>query len=350
MSVPVRFVYLALIATSWGIQGIQGQRIIQVLVGQQGDFYDPTVVLAGQGDVVRFFFFGVAHGVAQTSFENPCVPLLGGFSSGVTGGQIADAAKGLIPFWDLKIVNATMPIWYYCPVTRPSSHCAAGMGGVINPPGMGTDAVASFTNSAKQFTGTPIPAGTVLSGIGAFATAPPAASELVTPVTSTSSTMPTTSSPTTSSLSPGEDSRPSSSNIPAIIGGTVAGVVAVLAAIIVIIRVVRRRHRRSQESIVEAYDYPKRPTFPPMTDPRFRGRGKHTIHNATSAEQFMPITVGHAENPDDGRAVNLNSLANEVAAVLLRNASNSRAEAIFGQSARAQDEAPPSYRSDLGDP
>ncbi|KAK7045990.1 hypothetical protein VNI00_006985 [Paramarasmius palmivorus] len=259
------------------------------------------------------------------------------------------------------------------------------MGGVINPPGMGTDAVASFTNSAKQFTGTPIPAGTVLSGIGAFATETPAASELVTPVTSTSSTMPATSSPTTSFIPTSEDSRSSSSNVPAIIGGTVAGVVAVLAAIIVIIWVVRRRPQRSQESIVEAYDYPQGPTSPPMsarsdmskfseqqtatptlgalypvrrseaehstssaTDPRFRGSGKHTIRNATSAEQLTPVTGSHVENPDDERAGNLNSLAKEVAAVLLRNASNSRAEANSSQGARERDEAPPRYRSNLG--
>jgi hypothetical protein len=46
-----------------------------------------------------------AHSVTQTSFDNPCFQLPGGFSSGIHGVQNISVAAP--PFWDLMITNVS---------------------------------------------------------------------------------------------------------------------------------------------------------------------------------------------------------------------------------------------------
>jgi len=146
-----------------------------VLAGVHGGFYEPPTLCAQKGDIVQFVFgnFGNgSHTATQSSFANPCLPLPGGFSSGEAqlpiGASLDDA-----PVWNLSITDTSQPIWFFCEVSQPHSHCADGMVGVINPP-----SPASFTTflaAAKAVSGTPTPTISVaLTGIGAVATAPPA--------------------------------------------------------------------------------------------------------------------------------------------------------------------------------
>ncbi|KAF8514676.1 hypothetical protein JB92DRAFT_2718931, partial [Gautieria morchelliformis] len=66
------------------------------------------------------------HSVTQSSFDNPCTPLQGGFDSAVTGNP---PLRLTLPEWNLTITDDTQPIWYFCKVTVPVSHCTNGMVG-----------------------------------------------------------------------------------------------------------------------------------------------------------------------------------------------------------------------------
>lgn len=93
-------------------------------VGQLGSFYNPPTLSAGLGDTVTFSFLGpyVAinpfgdsarsqsafsfHTVTQSSAANPCLPLPGGFDSGVLGTGI-DENTTETSTWTLTITNAS---------------------------------------------------------------------------------------------------------------------------------------------------------------------------------------------------------------------------------------------------
>lgn len=84
--------------------------------------------------------------MVQTSFDNPCIQLPGGFSSGVAGANVSTTP----PVWDLVVTNDSQreyvvcerildkgakhlpnntAIWFYCANTLPSFHCTSGMVG-----------------------------------------------------------------------------------------------------------------------------------------------------------------------------------------------------------------------------
>jgi plastocyanin len=93
-----------------------------VMVGEMGDVFEPsTITGAMMGDTVTFMFSGSSHSVIESSFDQPCQPMTGGFSVGVQS----------------KMTNFTVSImdanthWFYCSVP---GHCNSGMVGVINPP------------------------------------------------------------------------------------------------------------------------------------------------------------------------------------------------------------------------
>lgn len=67
------------------------------------------------------------HDVTQSSFEEPCIPLPGGFSSGLAGR--GSNFSGPSPIWNLEITNVSAPIWFFCGATVPTLHCASGMVG-----------------------------------------------------------------------------------------------------------------------------------------------------------------------------------------------------------------------------
>ncbi|KAF8511487.1 hypothetical protein BU17DRAFT_20657, partial [Hysterangium stoloniferum] len=135
------------------------------------------------------------HSVTQSSFDNPCFPLQGGFDSGVTGNP---AGMLTLPEWNITITD-TEPIYYFCKVTTPLSHCTAGMVGTINVPVTGSNtSYQNFSLKAKAI----IPSGApVLSGFGATATSTPIPTMNQTNVTTTALSSTSTSSSTSSTSS-----------------------------------------------------------------------------------------------------------------------------------------------------
>lgn len=222
-----------------------GQTNHTVLMGVTGSFFDPAVLSAELGDIVTFVFGSGYHGAAQSSFESPCLPLDGGFNSGLVS---ALNASQPIQSWNLIITNISAPIWYFCQATRPQSHCASGMVGAINPPSI--DMFNQFVSAAKAVNGTPTPSiGVTLTGVGAHATGPPSAtpgaptpSPPPSPPPSTTPTPSTSSSPIPAALK----TPSSSSKVGPIVGGVIGGITA-LSIIAVLLYLLRRAHLRLQQ-------------------------------------------------------------------------------------------------------
>ncbi|EJD03024.1 uncharacterized protein FOMMEDRAFT_20193 [Fomitiporia mediterranea MF3/22] len=217
-----------------------------VVVGVKGSFYDPPTTNALEGDIITFVFGGVIHGVTQSSFEQPCSPLPGGFSSRLLG--LNGSSTISPPTWSLVVSNASQPIWFFCESTRPESHCNAGMVGTIN---VLPDMFNQFQSSAKVVTGTPTPTPLVaLTGIGAFATANPTTFSLQSSSASGSSDPGQTQSIILPSAS-AETSNKKSVPIGAVVGGVVGGV-----AVVVIAGFLFLQHRqRSRRTIEEEHQY-----------------------------------------------------------------------------------------------
>jgi len=104
-----------------------------VKVGDGGLKFDPSTVIAKDGDTVDFLFVSdLTHSVAQSNKDTPCQPSDRGFWSGQQKGKT----------FSIK-VNGTDPIYFYCAV---DSHCASGMVGTINGD------LSSYESSAKSAT------------------------------------------------------------------------------------------------------------------------------------------------------------------------------------------------------
>lgn len=93
--------------------------------------FEPNKLTAEVGDMVQFQFAGGNHTVAQSTFDNPCVPIsmvdpkVTGFYSGY---MPTSAAADMLPTYTIMISNLT-PIWIYC---SQGQHCQKGMQMVIN--------------------------------------------------------------------------------------------------------------------------------------------------------------------------------------------------------------------------
>lgn len=102
---------------------------IPITVGDGNLVFNPSVVTANVGDTLIFSFYPKSHSVVQSSFADPCHPLVsGGFFSGF---QPLSAGPGPVDF--VVQVNDTRPIWIYCSQTK-DSHCQKGMAMVVNEP------------------------------------------------------------------------------------------------------------------------------------------------------------------------------------------------------------------------
>ncbi|KAH8918496.1 hypothetical protein BT69DRAFT_575171 [Atractiella rhizophila] len=110
---------------------------IQVVVvgGEAGLVFTPPVIHAPVGARILFEFQTKNHTVTQSSFDEPCKPLDGGFKSGFLPSQLGNSSQTGPGF--VVEVQDTKPIWFYCGQQLPQPHCPQGMVGAINPPSKG---------------------------------------------------------------------------------------------------------------------------------------------------------------------------------------------------------------------
>lgn len=101
-----------------------------VVAGRGGTLdFDPDNVVAQIGDIVEWHFLPKNHSVAQSSFDQPCVPDASLHQPFFSGFQ--PIASGQAPNVFQIVVQDENPVWYYCAQTN-GNHCQNGMAGVIN--------------------------------------------------------------------------------------------------------------------------------------------------------------------------------------------------------------------------
>ncbi|KAF8153760.1 hypothetical protein B0H34DRAFT_799718 [Crassisporium funariophilum] len=374
---------------------VKAQTTHIVQIGVEGSFFNPGTISAEVNDTITFVFAGDIHTVTQSSFATPCTPLPGGFSSGLAGRGTNGTAAA--PTWDLHITNASGPIWFFCEATRPTSHCAAGMVGVINTPSI--DMYNQFMAAAKLVTGTPAPTpAVVLTGIGAFATNSPAVPPgSISPTPTGSSTSANTgsiTSATSAATSPAAaQGSSSSSHLGAIIGGAVGGVLGIifiLAGLFLLIHQRKQRQiliapstqddpflqytpgpvpsRRPSETLMSAKQmdsttitpFPSspttararstspQPTFSPVrrpaptpTTPAFSHMTQLSQQHHSMDRQASFASSDMRSTTDMSGNVNIHALANEVAAVLLRTPSMANLHASDSGSGGSREQRQP---------
>lgn len=295
---------------------VLGQTTHMVTVGDGGSFYDPPTVAAGLNDIISFVFTGEgSHSVTQSTYSDPCTPLPGGFNSGLytlsNSSQLNEA-----PVWNLQITDDVDPIYFFCTNTHPVSHCGSGMVGVINPPSQAnyTAFVASAKAVTTSLTSQPPYAPT---GSGAFALATPSLSSVGTEFLTATQTKTVSASSTSSSPSSSSTSTPiaatsssgtSKSHTGAIVGGAVGGCLAIGLVVIAIVYILLRRHRLQQEQPASSQQlhYSERPLpSPGMTERGMNGRISVLKPNDMMGSTFAmsqappspPHGYGHLPNP-----------------------------------------------------
>jgi plastocyanin len=141
---------------------------IEVIVGGTGVLkFNPESVNANVGDVVRFVFQQKNHTVTQSTLENPCSPMAGGFDSGYMPVP-ANQTSGF-PTAELTVQRAA-PVWAYC---RQGTHCRSGMVFAINP---GND-LAAFKTAATGSTASPSASSTLSAAPTATASGVPSSTD-----------------------------------------------------------------------------------------------------------------------------------------------------------------------------
>ncbi|EMD34426.1 hypothetical protein CERSUDRAFT_117296 [Gelatoporia subvermispora B] len=119
--------YIAAFASVAGMIATRGAEL-QVTVGGPGILeFNPQSVTANPGDIVTFSFHQENHTVTQSTFQNPCQALDGGFDSGFV--PVADNDAGPFPAAQFTVAD-TNPVWVFC---RQTGHCEQGMVFAINP-------------------------------------------------------------------------------------------------------------------------------------------------------------------------------------------------------------------------
>ncbi|KAF5350040.1 hypothetical protein D9756_009208 [Leucocoprinus leucothites] len=135
------YLAFALISTS----SARAAMTFNVTVGANGQLaYNPPFVNASPGDMINFIFNPKNHTVTQSSFDQPCTPLVGGLDSGFV--PVAPETVDL-PTWQVQVPSSDEPLWFHCkqPV---GNHCGQGMVFAINPPAQG-NTFEAFQASAR---------------------------------------------------------------------------------------------------------------------------------------------------------------------------------------------------------
>lgn len=102
----------------------------EVIVGPNSELaFSPNQLTASVGDVVHFIFRANNHSVVQSSIEEPCVPVTGGFNSGFNQFNPNNDDDITVSF----TVNTNEPRFFFCDQRDPVQHCAMGMVFALNP-------------------------------------------------------------------------------------------------------------------------------------------------------------------------------------------------------------------------
>jgi plastocyanin len=115
-------------------------------------FY-PSNIKAQPGDLVQFQFHPKNHSVAQSTFDQPCVPIQNiqanktdAFYSGFMPTNASLGATANVLTYTIRVKDEK-PVWFYCTQGR---HCQAGMVGAINAPASGNRTMQAFVALAAQ--------------------------------------------------------------------------------------------------------------------------------------------------------------------------------------------------------
>ncbi|TFY77641.1 hypothetical protein EWM64_g6370 [Hericium alpestre] len=127
-----------------------GGKNFDVQVGPNGKLvFDPNNINANSGDTVTFHFNPNNHSVTQSSFQEPCTNLTGGFDSGF---KPVDVKTGFNQGPTFQItVNDTNPIFVHCNqmANTTGSYCGAGMVFAVNAGAPGSkNSFQAFSDSA----------------------------------------------------------------------------------------------------------------------------------------------------------------------------------------------------------
>ncbi|EJD54677.1 hypothetical protein AURDEDRAFT_110212 [Auricularia subglabra TFB-10046 SS5] len=100
-----------------------------VLVGGGGLLtFNPTTVIAAEGDIIAYQFRGGTHTVTQATFDDPCTAAPNPY---VDSGLVTiDEDVGKYRTFRVVVQNASEPLWIMCGIPE---HCMAGMVMVVNP-------------------------------------------------------------------------------------------------------------------------------------------------------------------------------------------------------------------------
>lgn len=122
-----------------------------VAAGRGALSFEPNNIVAQVGDVVEWHFAPKNHSVAQSSFDNPCKPLMDpetdyytGFFSGFNFATNDTQSANVFQI----VVEDTKPIWFYCSQTN-GNHCQNGMTGAINQNFSSQNTLAAYNAKAK---------------------------------------------------------------------------------------------------------------------------------------------------------------------------------------------------------
>lgn len=200
-------------SSATGTTDAVGQILVQV--AQSGLTYSPSNINASVGTLITFVFpSNQPHSVTESTFNDPCTPLQGGFDSGITTGTT----------FSVNVTDDSTPIYFMC---KFPGHCGFGMVGTINAPASGNGSTDAFINAAKAIgsSESTVPDnGPQTGGVGAVATAGPTSG---TPSVAAPSSTSGSSSSSSSSTSP---SPTSGSNGAAHLGSSSAlGLLSVVA-------------------------------------------------------------------------------------------------------------------------
>ncbi|KAG9019977.1 hypothetical protein FS837_008717 [Tulasnella sp. UAMH 9824] len=132
---------LAILSSALFAEARQHKTHDVIVGGAAGLVYTPNQVHAEPGDKVKFHFQFKNHTVTQSSFDEPCEPLKGGFDSGFMPVGM-DVKKG--PTFTIRVKDYD-PIWVHC---EQIDHCPSGMVFAVNAPNKG-NTFKKFLKKAK---------------------------------------------------------------------------------------------------------------------------------------------------------------------------------------------------------